>query len=199
MWKTIWPRVENEAIRIVYLFPKGSIWQTRYLVFPFALVVSTFTLTHGVLNPFDRIFWFIFGVSSWTLLEYILHRYILHYNAKSKVGQAIVNRLHQFHHGTPSDDSQVCMPLLLTLPIWITVWVLILAFGGNFEGAAQYVSGLALMMTIYDITHYSTHYMKPTNALLKYLKKYHMDHHFLGENRKFGVTSPFWDLVFRTR
>jgi sterol desaturase/sphingolipid hydroxylase (fatty acid hydroxylase superfamily) len=32
----------------------------------------------------------------------------------------------------------------------------------------------------------------------KYLKKFHMDHHFAEMGAKWGVSSPLWDIVFGT-
>jgi sterol desaturase/sphingolipid hydroxylase (fatty acid hydroxylase superfamily) len=61
-----------------------------------------------------------------------------------------------------------------------------------------FLAGLMLMLVIYDIAHFSTHYMPASNWLLQALKKQHMLHHFSNDRRRFGVTSPLWDYVFRT-
>ncbi|MCX7670270.1 MAG: sterol desaturase family protein [Anaerolineae bacterium] len=34
---------------------------------------------------------------------------------------------------------------------------------------------------------------------LKFLKRYHMMHHFKQPDAYFGVSSPLWDMVFGTR
>jgi dihydroceramide fatty acyl 2-hydroxylase len=33
----------------------------------------------------------------------------------------------------------------------------------------------------------------------KYLKRYHMMHHFKTPQARYGVSSPVWDVVFRTK
>ena len=33
---------------------------------------------------------------------------------------------------------------------------------------------------------------------LKFLKHYHMRHHFSDDAGRYGVSSPLWDLIFRT-
>ena len=37
------------------------------------------------------------------------------------------------------------------------------------------------------------------NPVAKYLKHYHLKHHFSGDGGRYGVSSPLWDLVFRTK
>ena len=59
-------------------------------------------------------------------------------------------------------------------------------------------ASFCLMVAIYDIAHFSAHYMPATNGVLKFLKKHHMLHHFDDHSKRFGVTSPFWDFVFGT-
>jgi len=51
---------------------------------------------------------------------------------------------------------------------------------------------------IYDMSHYLSHHHKTQNRWLKFLKKYHLAHHHRDHDRYFGVSQPFWDLVFRT-
>lgn len=189
--------VDSPFVRLIRKFPKGSIWQTRYICLPVTLVAATYVLTHGSLPAWQKISWFALGLFTWTFLEYVLHRYILHWRAKSEVGTEIVARLHAAHHDDPKDESQVCVPLLLSLPLWMTFFALMRTFGGG-EASLTVTCGIALMMVIYDIAHYSAHYMDATNGVLKFLKRQHMLHHFSDHTKRFGVTTPFWDWVFRT-
>lgn len=53
----------------------------------------------------------------------------------------------------------------------------------------------------YDSTHYFLHHVDTTKHKGTYfhsLQKYHNQHHYGGEDRGFGVSSKFWDIVFRT-
>jgi sterol desaturase/sphingolipid hydroxylase (fatty acid hydroxylase superfamily) len=36
------------------------------------------------------------------------------------------------------------------------------------------------------------------SGYLKYLKRYHMAHHYKAPDALYGVSSPMWDVVFRT-
>jgi sterol desaturase/sphingolipid hydroxylase (fatty acid hydroxylase superfamily) len=36
------------------------------------------------------------------------------------------------------------------------------------------------------------------SGIWKFLKEYHLKHHYAGENSAYGVSNPLWDYVFRT-
>jgi len=46
---------------------------------------------------------FPLGVLSWTLLEYIIHRYVFHYEPKSHFGKQLHFIVHGVHHDYPND------------------------------------------------------------------------------------------------
>jgi len=52
---------------------------------------------------------------------------------------------------------------------------------------------------IYGYIHCATHHFKMRNPVARFLKRYHMQHHFKKPNAHSGVSSPLWDRVFRTR
>jgi len=54
---------------------------------------------------------------------------------------------------------------------------------------------------MYDCTHYALHHVdtrKHKGSYFHRLQKYHNQHHFGGEEAGFGVSSKFWDIIFRT-
>ena len=46
--------------------------------------------------------------------------------------------------------------------------------------------------------HYYVHHFVPKSQLGKKLREQHMRHHFQDHRFGFGVSSPLWDVVFRT-
>jgi sterol desaturase/sphingolipid hydroxylase (fatty acid hydroxylase superfamily) len=62
----------------------------------------------------------------------------------------------------------------------------------------QILAGTMAGYVAYDWIHYYTHHAKPKTALGKFLRRYHMRHHFENENRFYGISSPLWDLVLGT-
>jgi sterol desaturase/sphingolipid hydroxylase (fatty acid hydroxylase superfamily) len=191
--------LEGRVVQLILKFPKGSIWQTRFLCFPASIVSSTLVLSHSAIGVVSRVAWFVTGMLLWTLLEYIIHRWVFHYEPSTRIGKALLKRLHTDHHEDPADQSQVCIPFVLCVAVWLWVLSSLLLLGVEVERSFLFISGLALAMTVYDLTHFSTHYMKAPNRLLQTLKKHHMLHHFSNSQTRFGVTSPFWDHVFGTK
>jgi sterol desaturase/sphingolipid hydroxylase (fatty acid hydroxylase superfamily) len=60
------------------------------------------------------------------------------------------------------------------------------------------ISGFTLGYVVYDMIHYATHHLPMYGKAMKYLKRYHMLHHFKTPDMRYGVSSPIWDYVFKT-
>jgi sterol desaturase/sphingolipid hydroxylase (fatty acid hydroxylase superfamily) len=129
------------------------------------------------------------GVAAWTLAEYLVHRFVFH---RFSVGR----RLHQLHHDHPSDldaeRTSLSTPFI-ALPIG---WLLI-ATAGVEDGSAIF-AGLLLGYLAFIAVHYAVHrWPVEPNGWLYTAKMRHLTHHRL-ENCNYGVTTLFWDIVFRT-
>jgi sterol desaturase/sphingolipid hydroxylase (fatty acid hydroxylase superfamily) len=185
-------------VRLIERFPPGSIWQTSLVSLPLTVAVATFVISHSKLPYWERTAWFFFGLFVWTLLEYLLHRWFLHHQPKSAVLTALLKRLHIQHHENPRDQSQVCIPVILQVPVWFLLYVVVLLAGGHPDASLIAVSGIAVLMVAYDIVHFAVHYLDASNPFFKALKKHHMLHHFSDHTKRFGVTSRFWDRIFGT-
>ncbi len=142
------------------------------------------------------IFSFLGGVLLWTLLEYLIHRFVFHYHPKTERGKRINFLIHGVHHGYPMDRTRLVMPLAVSVPLAIILFFLFkLIFG---EYYLSYYAGLVFGYLCYDYIHYATHHFPMKRGIGKFLKVYHLKHHFRNENKSFGVSSPLWDYVFRT-
>ena len=94
------------------------------------------------------------------------------------------------------------MPPVLSIPMALVFYGLFYAVIGKVLGLPGWIAplfaGFMFGYLIYDLTHYATHHFPMRAGYLKYLKRYHMMHHFKSPNARFGVSSPVWDYVFRT-
>ena len=62
------------------------------------LSISTYSVS------FVNIFFLVVaGIFIWTFIEYVLHKYIFHFEAKSEFGKKIHFIFHGVHHDYPSD------------------------------------------------------------------------------------------------
>ena len=137
------------------------------------------------------------GVLVWTLFEYVLHRWVFHWTDDSRRARRIHFLLHGVHHDFPNDKDRLVMPLGVSVPLGVLFF---LAFYGLFgiSVAEPLFAGLVLGYLVYDGTHYAVHHFKPTTRVSRYVKRHHMLHHHMDHDGGFGVSSPLWDLVFRT-
>lgn len=139
-----------------------------------------------------------FGVLSWTLIEYGLHRVVFHYNARSVFGRKLLYAAHISHHDQPRAANRLFSSLVLSLPI-ATVYFLLAWFVTGSSHAASYLfTGLAAGYSCYEWLHFQAHHRRPRLRLFKYLKMYHLLHHHDTPELRFGVTSPLFDMLFGT-
>lgn len=140
---------------------------------------------------------FLAGLAFWTLFEYFMHRYVFHFTPKGKLQERISFIFHGVHHQYPNDKKRLVMPITLSLVIAVLLLSLTWALFGSWTWA--YSAGFTTGYLAYDMTHYSIHHFKPPNIKwVKRLWKSHIDHHFRDSNKGYGVSSPFWDVVFGT-
>jgi sterol desaturase/sphingolipid hydroxylase (fatty acid hydroxylase superfamily) len=137
------------------------------------------------------------GYLFWTLFEYWLHRLVFHFEPENGVGARLHWMIHGVHHDHPNDPLRLVMPPSVSVPLGVLVlwgfWAVMgydamLVFGGAF--LTGYLA--------YDMLHYHLHHHTPKTALGRRLRELHMRHHFQDDERGFGISAPYWDVVFRT-
>jgi sterol desaturase/sphingolipid hydroxylase (fatty acid hydroxylase superfamily) len=131
------------------------------------------------------------GIFIWTLLEYLIHRYLFH--IKWSRFQYII---HGVHHTFPKDKVRLLMP-----PLPGTV-VLLLLFGIFYllmhDAAFPFYGGVLTGYLLYTAIHYTIHAHKPVKGL-KFLWAHHLKHHNPAyEHKAFGVSTTLWDRIFGT-
>jgi len=139
---------------------------------------------------------FLFGVLIWTLLEYIIHRYVFHYEPKSHFGKQLHFIVHGVHHDYPNDGRRLVMPPSVSVPLAIVFWVLFAITFGRF--APPISAGFGFGYVCYDSIHYAIHHFAMKRGVSSWLKQYHLRHHYKDDHAGYGVSSPLWDYVFRT-
>ncbi len=145
---------------------------------------------------------FALGLFLWTLAEYLLHRFLFHYEAKSEKAKRIFFLFHGVHHAQPQDKTRLVMPLPVSIPLALLFYGLFYLLFAVLLRASAWVNpltaGFMVGYLIYDLTHYATHHFPMRSGYAKYIKRYHMAHHYKDPNTRFGVSSPLWDWVFGT-
>lgn len=115
------------------------------------------------------------GVVVWTLMEYVVHRYVLHDFAPTQ---------HGMHHANP--DRPV---LTVFWQVWACFALVYLIAGGAF------LAGALVAYAWYLFVHYCAHH--GPHILPLALLKHHKNHHRFA-SRNYGVSTTLWDHVFGT-
>lgn len=139
---------------------------------------------------------FLSGLFFFTLVEYLMHRYLYHIPATTPRRKKISYTMHGVHHDYPKDKSRLAMPPVLSLLIATVLFVLYRAVLGDL--VFGFLSGFLVGYAGYLAIHYSVHAFKVPGNFLKILWHHHSIHHYREPDRAFGVSSPLWDHIFRT-
>jgi sterol desaturase/sphingolipid hydroxylase (fatty acid hydroxylase superfamily) len=139
---------------------------------------------------------FVVGVLIWTLLEYVIHRWVFHYDPKTGIGKKLHFIVHGVHHDYPNDGRRLVMPPAISIPLAVVFWVVFAVTLGPLGPAVS--AGFGFGYVCYDSIHYAIHHFPMKRGVLLWLKQYHLRHHFHDDHVGFGVSSPLWDYVFGT-
>ena len=129
------------------------------------------------------------GAILWTLVEYLLHRFVYH-----KV--AVIRELHGMHHLHPND--------FIGAPIWVSIasffcFFAFLALLWDTEIASGTTSGLIVGYLSYLLVHDAVHrWQLSERSWMRRHRLRHLRHHRNPVPGNFGVTTDFWDVVFGT-
>ena len=127
------------------------------------------------------------GVVVWTLLEYLLHRVVLHQLVPFK-------RLHELHHSRPLD--------LIGTPIWISAVLFFVLWRALAQESPPVIAdgvttGLLLGYLGYVVVHCAVHNLRARHGTWLFdAKRRHALHHHARVPCNFGVSTGLWDSVF---
>lgn len=150
-------------------------------------------------GPLGAIGLFLAGVLAWTLLEYVLHRWVFHFqpDPRSELQRDLAFLIHGVHHDWPYDRDRLVMPPLAAVLLAIAIGVPMKTVTGPslFPGL---FAGLVGGYLWYDMTHYALHHLHQRTPFGKLQRRNHLVHHFTQPDARYGVTTPIWDICFGT-
>lgn len=147
---------------------------------------------------------FAIGLLLWPLVEYLLHRFVFHFSPKnpSERMKRILFLMHGVHHAQPREKTRLVMPPVVSIPLAALFYGIFYGLVGSLFRLPNYVDGIfagfMLGYVIYDMTHYALHHFSFKGEYFVKLRRHHMAHHFKTHNQRFGVSTWFWDDIFRT-
>ncbi|XP_012627937.2 fatty acid 2-hydroxylase isoform X2 [Microcebus murinus] len=162
---------------------------------------STFTTEYSVQVP-GSVFpgLFVLGVFMWSLLEYVIHRFLFHMKPPSDSYYLIMLHflMHGQHHKAPFDGSRLVFPPVPASLMIACFYILLRLLLPEAVAGTVFAGGL-LGYVLYDMTHYYLHFGSPHKGSYLYsMKTYHGKHHFAHQKSGFGISSKLWDYFFHT-
>jgi len=132
------------------------------------------------------------GLASWTLIEYGVHRFLLH-------GLEPFSTWHAEHHRRPTAliySPTILGVVVIAALVFLPAWLL----GGPWRAVA-FTFGIVAGDLGYAVTHHVVHHWRAENAWIRRRKRWHALHH--GSDLRlgrppgyYGVTTSLWDYVF---
>jgi sterol desaturase/sphingolipid hydroxylase (fatty acid hydroxylase superfamily) len=133
----------------------------------------------------------ISGYLIWGLVEYVIHRFVLHHVPFFSV-------IHKAHHD--ASDELIGTPTIISAVIFYCVvyWPGAEIFG--YRPASAFSAGLLAGYLFYVSVHYAVHHLGSGGyGFMRKLKRRHAIHHYHVNEKNFGVTTGFWDRLFGTQ
>lgn len=135
---------------------------------------------------------FLFGMFTWTLLEYGLHRFVFHADLLGRPFAAD----HLKHHAQVDWFVAFWKKALTAAIVVLPLGALGAALVGR-PGAAWAVGVIGAWLA-YEVLHRRIHVAAPIGAYGRWARRHHLAHHFVSPRTNHGVSSPIWDLAFGT-
>jgi dihydroceramide fatty acyl 2-hydroxylase len=140
----------------------------------------------------------VLGLLCWTLIEYVLHRFVLHVHLQAEAVQRTIERLHLGHHREPHDEAKVTVPVYGSLPIAAALMGIFRLMASSWEVAVPLMIGSIAGYLWYETVHFRIHCSTKRGRWWRWQRSNHFFHHFREPRRCFGVTTPLWDWVCGT-
>ena len=135
-----------------------------------------------------------FGALAWTLLEYVIHRWLGH---DRRFVRGLFGVQHTAHHSRGDYFGPAWMKVcaaagVAALFIGPSAWIL------GWQNGAGFVAGLIGCYAGYELIHRLNHVVAPRSTYGRWARRHHFYHHFHNPKVNHGVTTPLWDVVFGT-
>lgn len=132
--------------------------------------------------------------------EYTTHRFLFHARpVNNSFVSHLQHRLHYDHHTEPERLGLLFLPPWFVLPVFALYGLAYFLVTKSPGLALCLLAGNLLALFYYEWVHYVAHIpFVPVTPFGKWIKKYHLLHHFKNEHYWFGVTNPGMDVISGT-
>lgn len=161
-----------------------------------SVIIFTYALTAINQPLLSKIGLLFGGILFFTFMEYVFHRFVYHSGKDYLAEENWQYKAHGVHHVHPTDKNLLAMPIPLAIllsAIFFGIFWLIMGIN-----TFSFWPGFFIGYAAYLYVHYIVHTRKPPSNLFKILWSHHHLHHYVYDDKAYGVSSPLWDIVFGT-
>ncbi len=145
------------------------------------VVIPIFIFASVIFNSFSIVL-LLLVLTIWTIIEYIMHRFVFHRKFRKEHWQHHINA-----------EEYIGVSTIKTSAIFF-----ILLIGALFTNLGSLYTGIALGYLLYIVIHDAMHHENFITKFIPNLRKNHEEHHKFGKEVNFGVITSFWDRIFKT-
>jgi 4-hydroxysphinganine ceramide fatty acyl 2-hydroxylase len=146
---------------------------------------------------FIHVLWiFPLGMITFSFVEYLIHRFLFHFNASTEKQIEFQYNIHGVHHEYPRDKDRLVMPPVISIFLAAFFYAVFVVTMGGY--GKLFFAGFIAGYSTYLIIHYAVHALKPPKNFLKHLWRHHSHHHYSSVHTAFSVSFPLWDILFGT-
>jgi len=180
----------NKTNTSSFFLTRTNYWLELLFDILFLVGLLSYTILTYEFSTLEIIVSIFVGIVLWTLLEYFFHYWVLH-----KSPFRAFRRGHAKHHVEPMGFD--ALPFFLPALVFTAVaYVLHFIIATNI--ALLITTVIVVGFFYYSLIHLAIHHVERDYYFLNKLKAYHELHH-QKPGKYFGVTTSFWDTIFRTR
>lgn len=136
---------------------------------------------------------FVCGVFAWSFAEYALHNWYGHVAR----GRNEFSREHLEHHARYLYFAATRKKVMVGAVAAAVVAPVAILIAGVAAGLG-FTAGFTSFYVVYEGLHRRSHTHAPIGPYGRWVRRHHFFHHFGNPKHNHGVTSPIWDIVFRT-
>lgn len=134
------------------------------------------------------------GAASWTVLEYVIHRWGGHDRRYRRTPFGVEHIRHHIEGNYFAPTWKKLIVAAIVAAVLIGPAILI----AGVVAGTSYVGGLLALYAAYEVLHRREHTHPGLGPYGRWARRHHFHHHFCDGRANHGVTSPIWDLVFGT-
>ncbi|MDP9728256.1 sterol desaturase family protein [Alicyclobacillus tolerans] len=172
-------------------------WTDRRVMFLSLVFIASIILTFSLHHSLKLWIAFLSGAVAWYFIEYIVHRFILHGILSKIMPRAYEG--HVRHHTHPEEMKTLLTPNQYNIPGYLGIFLLCIWISHSLDISFAFLTTLSICQLYYEWSHFVSHRpIVPLTPWGKWMKKFHLLHHFQNEHYWFGVTNSTLDALVGT-